>query len=106
LRIPTGHFGTCLFDMSVSPIALMPQVLFQNKTAPDKQRRQLLKKRLFFLRNSQETVTWVFLNNAIFWQIGWFALGVLFYLCEKVDSLWFATTKGNIGLVQVVSNAL
>ena len=27
LRIP-AEFGTCLFDMSVAPIALMPQVLF------------------------------------------------------------------------------
>jgi hypothetical protein len=61
---------------------------------------------LFLLRNSQETVAWVFLNDSVFWKIYWFALCVLLYLSEEVDCLWLAAAKGNFGFVQVICDAL
>ena len=62
--------------------------------------------RLFFLRNGQETVAWVFFNFAVFWKINWVTLRVLLYLSKEKDSLWLATTKCDFGAVQVVCNAL
>jgi len=61
---------------------------------------------LFLLRNSEESVAWVFLHNAVRWQLNWLSLSVLFYFSEKVDGLWFSTTKGYFSAVQVVCNAL
>lgn len=81
-----GNFGTCLFDTTVSPNVLM----FQAKIL------------VFFLADGKETVAWVFLDNAVFWQISWFTLGVVFYLSKEVDSLWFTTTQRDFSLVQVV----
>jgi hypothetical protein len=61
---------------------------------------------LFLLRNSQETVAWVFLDDAVFWKIYWFTFSVLLYLCEEVDCLWLAAAKGDFSFVQVVCDAL
>ena len=61
---------------------------------------------VFFLADGQETVAWVFLDNAVFWKIRWLTFFVLLYLCEEVDGLRLATTKRYVGFVQVVGNTL
>lgn len=85
-----GIFGTCLFDTSVPPNVLT----FQDYN----------RLRLFFLRNSQETVAWVFFHDTVFWKINWVTFRVLFYFSEKVDCLWLAATKCYFGAVQVISD--
>lgn len=61
---------------------------------------------LFLLRNGQESVAWVFLDDTIFWKIYWLTLFVLLYLCEEVDGLWFTTAQRDFGLVKIVCDAL
>jgi hypothetical protein len=51
------------------------------------------------LADSQETVTWVFFDFAVGWQVSWLTLCVLLYFSEEVDSLWFAATESDSSLV-------
>lgn len=61
---------------------------------------------LFFLRNGQEAVAWIFFHDTVFWQVAWSTFVILLYFCEEVDSLSLATAQSYFGLVQVVRNAL
>jgi hypothetical protein len=85
--------------------ALVFKKVYLRKTAP-MERFMLISLCLFLLRDSQEAVAWVFLNDAVFWKVDWLALGVLLYLSEEVDCLRLAAAKGDFGLVQVVCDAL
>ena len=58
-----------------------------------------------FLLESQETVAWVFVDDAICWKITWSAFATFFVFGEEVNSLWFATTESDLGFVQEVSDA-
>jgi len=73
----------------------------ENKNTPGIRRGVLDAKKLFVALNSQETVTWVFVNRVTCWQV---ATLRAFVLAEVVDSLLFATTQGNLLGVQVVGN--
>ena len=63
-------------------------------------------KRLFLLRDCQETVAWIFFYNTIFWQITWSALLVLLNLSEEIDGLSLAAAQSYVSLMQVVCDAL
>lgn len=61
---------------------------------------------LFFLRNGQKAVAWIFFHNTVFWQVAWRTFVILLYFCEEVDSLSLAATQRYFSLMQVVRNAL